>query len=273
MKSMIVFMLLATVSVAGDLRFNTAQPISVDRVGIAGAGLTGWGIVGGDDSFLLVWRDDRHAWPKFVSGGYMATRLGADGTPLDEIPIFLPTYVAAVTRGNDEWIVVGWPNIVRISDEGKITAIKALPQFGIPYVGGGSISGAAWTGQALVVFGSSYSRSSEGPYIGAATAMTLDAELNHVKSTVLSYHPSFTLGVAGDGVSSAMFVYQTRPDEHGVRAAVFDAHGELREDSIFHASADFSPSGAAVAIGPGEYAIAVGADSSEHRRLEVMTLD
>jgi hypothetical protein len=265
MKSMVMLMLLATMTVAGETRFTTAQPISADRVGVAGTNRSYWSVAGGDDSFLLVWRDDRHAWPQSSVAGWMALRVGADGVALDDVPMFLPIFVKAVARGNHEWIVVGQGTMVRISDAGKLGPVKPGP------VLSSEISGAAWTGQALVVLATSYTITSSGS-VGKAEAIVFDEELNYAATYLLSNQPSFSLGAAGDGVSSAMLLYQSG-DSTGIRAAVFDAAGGLHEDRLIHAINYWQPTGAVVATGAGRYAVAVGDPSPQNRKLEVLTLD
>src|SRR5688572_9715962 len=176
MKSIVMAMLLATVSVGGEVRFQAAQPISADRVGVAGVSQHSWLAEGGDDTFLFVWQDDRDSWPRFASRGFLAARVSADGTLLDEVPLSLPMWVEAVTRANDGWIAVGYRSIIRISDEGTVSEVKPVPHPGIPFVTF-ELKGAAWTGQAVVVLYTSYTRSSSGALIGAAAAMSFDADL------------------------------------------------------------------------------------------------
>lgn len=273
MKSMVMAMLLATVTVAGEMRFQTAQPISADRVGVAGANQSRWMVEGGDDTFLLLWRDDRHSWPRSTGSGFLAARIAPDGTVLDEVPLFLPIDVNAVTRANDGWIVVGTGGIARISDEGTLSEIKPVPASPPgPYL---SIQGAAWTGEALVVLRAEYIfPSSQSPsFTGGAVAMSFDSDLNHIATHTLTDQPALGLGVAGDGVSSVMLVYRTRPDVDGIRAAVFDRNGEYRKDRIIHTVPGFRPTCGIVATGSGTYAVALGPDLPDSKRLEVLAVD
>lgn len=163
MKRVIAALLLfATMNVAAEVRsFGPLRPISVDRSGLLATNLGeifgDWrSEAGRDGTVLFLWRDDRHHSPydgAVHRQGTMAIRLGADGTPLDEFPLFLPFNPAYPVWRGSEWVVVGSGATARVSAEGALLELRAQPELDDVY-------GIAWTGSVFIALTRDYTTSS-----------------------------------------------------------------------------------------------------------------
>jgi hypothetical protein len=258
MKRVIAALLLfATMNVAAEVRsFGPLRPISVERSGLLAKNL---GVIfgdwrsaaGRDGTVLFLWRDDRHRSPydgAVHRQGTMAIGLGADGTPLDEFPLFLPFNPAyPVWRGN-EWVVVGEGATARVSAEGKLLELRAQPELDYVY-------GIAWTGSVFIALTRDYTTNS-------ARLTMLDGNLDVFSVDALpdTYR---MLNIAGDGESSALLLTRPSGVNYGrVRATVFNRFGELRGSSLISETIDAEPTGTALAVGAGRYAVLL---STSHR--------
>lgn len=147
----------------------------------------------------MSWADDRFLAgmgnQAFASG--LLTRIDANGLSLDPSPITLPFVPRAIVWTGNEWIAGGRRALARISAEGKVLDVEEYGE------GPFGAYGLAWTGNRVVVVGSSFGE--DGPITQSVTgvkALTYDAALNLDSVRNVTDTPAEVIAVAGDGQSA-----------------------------------------------------------------------
>lgn len=257
--SIVALSLLVTTAIAAEVRnLGPLQPISVDRSGICAenSGLF-WRHAGNGEAVLFLWHDDRHRSPNNGAPntpGTMAIRLGPDGAPLDELPIYLPFQALAVVWLENDWVVLGEYRSARVSAEGELLDVRENPEFAF-------VHAAVWTGRVLIVVTQFHPP-------GSFSAVVFDEQLNHVATHDL---PSVNdlIAAASDGTTSAMILTDSTLSLTGIRATVFGQDGQIRTSRVIHETATNRHDGAMVAVGEGRYAAVVSMLS----RIDAMIVD
>jgi hypothetical protein len=228
-RSVILVAAFASLSLAAQpLRVSTPQPISVIRSGIPSGSVHFPVIASNGTSFLMSWADDRFLAgmgnQAFASG--LLTRVDANGLSLDPSPITLPFVPRAIVWTGNEWIAGGRRALARISAEGKVLDIEEYGE------GPFGAYGLAWTGNRVVVVGSSFGE--EGPITQSATgvkALTYDAALNLDSVRNVTDTPAEVIAVAGDG-QSAIALWRGLPGHsqgRDLQAASFGPDGLVQQ--------------------------------------------
>jgi hypothetical protein len=176
----------------------------------------------------MSWADDRFLTgmgnQAFASG--LLTRVDANGLSLDPSPIALPFVPRAIVWTGNEWIAGGRRAMARISAEGIVLKIREYGE------GPFGAYGLAWTGNRIVVVGSSFGN--EGPItqsVIGVKALTYDAALNLDSVHDVTDTPAEVIAVAGDG-QSAIAIWRGLPgDSEGkdLHAASFGPDGLVRQ--------------------------------------------